>query len=162
MDEELQEVCRELIYHGRHFHPRRDAIVVTKCVNYIKEVASMAGERTSYRSMATAAEEEEPVTDEEYEVENQAPPRRTAAAPRTPARPTTQRTGARPPQKQQQGDGEFITITGLFPTKSGKADTAYIKDDMYEHFKNIRPGDTIGVSMNKKTNRLQLWYIQKG
>jgi hypothetical protein len=114
----------------------------------------MAGERRSYRN-------EEAAPEEEYEGEagypergEQAPaPRRTA--PRPTARPTK-------PATKQQSDGEFVTITGLFPTKSGKADTAFIKPDIFEKIQEIQEGDTIGVSMNTKTNRLQLWYIRKG
>lgn len=162
MDEQLQEVCRELIYHGRYFSPRRDSIAIEKCVNYIKEVARMAGERQSYRSAAPVPEEE-PMTDEEYEQEAQAPPRRSAPlarpAPRTAAPP---RGGYDNKTARGNQDGEFITITGLFPTKSGKADTAFVKPDILAHLRDIQEGDAIGVSMNKKTNRLQLWYIRKG
>lgn len=59
--------------------------------------------------------------------------------------------------------GEFVPITGLFPSKSGKADTAFIKpgSGIIEKLHDIREGDTIGVSMNQKTHRLMLWFIAK-
>jgi hypothetical protein len=108
----------------------------------------MAGERRSYRNEEAAPEEEE------YAEDAPAPaPRRTAPRPAT-------RTAK--PAPKQQSDGEFVTITGLFPTKSGKADTAFVKPDIFDKIQEIQEGDTIGVSMNTKTNRLQLWYIRKG
>jgi len=33
--EAVREVVISLIYHGRHFHPSRDAIVVKKAVEYL-------------------------------------------------------------------------------------------------------------------------------
>lgn len=108
-------------------------------------------ERRSYRN-----EEAEPEVEEE-DVDETPVPRRTT--PRPAARPTAKPTRSAP---KQQTDGEFVTITGLFPTKSGKADTAFIKPDIFDKLQEIQEGDTIGVSMNTKTNRLQLWYIRKG
>lgn len=31
----LTDLCNSLIYHGRHFHKKRDKIVVEKAVEYI-------------------------------------------------------------------------------------------------------------------------------
>lgn len=146
---------------------------VVKYSQFIKEVVSMAGpERKSYRSAAPTppAEPEEEVYEDE-EVQEETPPVRRAtptravsvsrgtAPSRTPSRPSGGGNYGRGGQSQ---DGTYVTVTGLFPTKSGKADTAFVKDDMYELLQGIKPGDTIGVSMNQKTNRLQFWYITKG
>ncbi len=38
MDKKIEEVLRALIYHGRHFSPKRDEVVVRKTIDYIKEV----------------------------------------------------------------------------------------------------------------------------
>ncbi len=32
---DLEEVVRSLIYHGRHFSPKRDMIVTKKSIDYI-------------------------------------------------------------------------------------------------------------------------------
>lgn len=133
--------------------------------------------RQSYRSAAPvpAAEQEsyeDTPVDDEYEQAAQAPQRATTLArgvptsrgpaPRnTPSRPASSGSYGRSGGSSAQSDGKFITITGLFPTKSGKADTAFVKDDIFEQLQRIQPGDTIGVSVNQKTNRLQLWYITK-
>jgi hypothetical protein len=39
MRAKLEEVCRELIHHGRHFSPHRDAVVIRKCADYLAELA---------------------------------------------------------------------------------------------------------------------------
>jgi hypothetical protein len=52
-------------------------------------------------------------------------------------------------------------ITGLFPSKSGKADTAFVKEEIFDALQGVQEGDTIGVSTNQKTGRLSLWYISK-
>lgn len=38
MDEQLLEVIRSLIYHGRHFSPSRDAVVIRKSLDRIYDV----------------------------------------------------------------------------------------------------------------------------
>lgn len=38
LKKKLEEVCRSLIYHGRHFRSHSDAIVIRKAVEYINEV----------------------------------------------------------------------------------------------------------------------------
>jgi len=38
VEEEVKEVVRELIYHGRHFASHRDEVVVRKCVERLKEL----------------------------------------------------------------------------------------------------------------------------
>jgi hypothetical protein len=64
--------------------------------------------------------------------------------------------------RNQQGDGEFIMITGLFPSKSGTSDIAFVKKEIADKLNDIREGDTIGININKKSQRPQLWYIRKG
>lgn len=61
----------------------------------------------------------------------------------------------------QQGDGEFTIITGLFRSKSGKADTVFVTDDIAAKLAQVKPGDTLGVSMSTKADRLTLWFINK-
>ena len=41
--ESIEEVCRSLIYHGRHFSPKRDAIVIQKSIDRITQLFSFEG-----------------------------------------------------------------------------------------------------------------------
>ena len=96
----------------------------------------MTTERRSYRQQTTAA-----------------------PAPEREAAPTRQAA----PRQQQQSRGSnsnFKTITGLFLAKSGKADTVFVTPEIAEKLHAIQPGDTLGVSINQKTNRPALWYIE--
>ncbi len=34
-EEALKELCSNLIYHGRHFNPKRDSVVIMKSVDYL-------------------------------------------------------------------------------------------------------------------------------
>lgn len=65
----------------------------------------------------------------------------------------------RPRRTQTSGDSKFINITGLFPSKSGKADTVFLTEQHCDILASLRPGDVIGVSMSQKTQKLSLWAI---
>jgi hypothetical protein len=67
----------------------------------------------------------------------------------------------RPEQAPEQKKGTFIPISGLFRSKSGKADTVFVTEAIVTELQNIRPGDTLGISTNAKTKRPMLWYIAK-
>lgn len=76
--------------------------------------------------------------------------------------PEPARTPERAPEPAPEQKGTFVPITGLFPSKSGKADTVFIKDEeILKKLRDIRIGDTLGVSVNSKTKRLMLWFIAK-
>lgn len=62
----------------------------------------------------------------------------------------------------QQQDGKYVSITGLFPAKSGSSDIAFVKQEIADILHDIQEGDTIGVSMSEKTGRPVLWVIMKG
>lgn len=76
-----------------------------------------------------------------------------------------ERTSETPSQGEGRpsNDGTFILITQLFPSKSGKADTVFIKSgsDIIKKLGDVREGDTLGVSVSKKNQRLMLWFIAK-
>ena len=71
--------------------------------------------------------------------------------------------GRNPEPRQSQGnsDGDFVNITGLFPSKSGKADNVVVTPAICDILNQIQPGDILGVSEMKKTKRLSLWFIKK-
>lgn len=43
----IEEVCRELIYHGRHwrFNKYKDELVIRKCADYLEKLAVEGGEK---------------------------------------------------------------------------------------------------------------------
>lgn len=86
------------------------------------------------------------------------------SVPQREERPTPQKfpgsTGRGSYPKRGGGDNsQYINITGLFTSKSGKADTAFLNEEMCDKLQSLKPGDVIGVSTNKKTGRLALWAI---
>jgi hypothetical protein len=101
--------------------------------NSIKPIKGerMAETRRSYRTTAVEEPEQE----------------------RTPAPPREEK------PKKTEGNSQYINITGLFPSKSGKADTVFLTAEHCEALKALKPGDVLGVSVNKKTQRLALWAI---
>lgn len=62
--------------------------------------------------------------------------------------------------QNSRGDSKFINITGLFKSKSGKADTVFVTEAIEDILHSIQPGDTLGVSENQKNGNLQLWFIK--
>jgi hypothetical protein len=62
---------------------------------------------------------------------------------------------------REQGDSKFVNITGLFPSKSGKADTVFVTEAIEGLLHEIRPGDLLGISENQTSHRIQMWYIRK-
>jgi len=40
MEEKIVEVIKSLIYHGRHFSPKRDDIVIQKALEYLVQLLS--------------------------------------------------------------------------------------------------------------------------
>jgi hypothetical protein len=97
-------------------------------------------ERRSYRPAAT----EKPVREERETVEEKQP--HVAA-------------GKLAPQEEQRGDSKFKNITGLFRSKSGKADTVFVTEAIYAALQSIQVNDVLGVSQNSKNGNLQMWYI---
>jgi hypothetical protein len=81
--------------------------------------------------------------------------REAAPSPVAPSREPARETA--PEQKK----GTFVTITGLFKAKSGKADTVFVTEAIVEALQQIQPGDTLGVSPNKTTGRPSLGDIQQ-
>jgi hypothetical protein len=65
-----------------------------------------------------------------------------------------------PAPKKEFEKTKSVNVTGFFPSKSGLCDTVFVTDKIAEELHKIQPGDTLGVSENKKTNRLQLFYYE--
>jgi len=61
------------------------------------------------------------------------------------------------PKKQEES--KFIYITGFFPSKSGKADTVFLTEEIVAKLHECKAGDTLGISEQKKTGRIGLWYV---
>lgn len=64
---------------------------------------------------------------------------------------------------EAQGDGKssFVNVTGLFRSKSGKADTVFVTEEIIDKFASMAVGDVLGVSENVNNGNLQIWYIVK-
>jgi hypothetical protein len=91
------------------------------------------------------------------------PPQEEKQAVETPAATPAPPVVATPESPTDRGEGKskFVNITGLFRTKSGKADTIFLTEQMCDMLYAVQPGDVLGVSENAKNGRLQLWYIPK-
>ena len=70
---------------------------------------------------------------------------------------------AETPAKKSYGDGtsSFVNVTGLFRSKSGKADTVFVNEEIMEKLSKMSIGDVLGVSENVNNGNLQIWYIVK-
>jgi GTP-dependent phosphoenolpyruvate carboxykinase len=55
------------------------------------------------------------------------------------------------PQPQQR-ENKFIYITGFFPSKSGKADTVFINEDILAKLQVLKIGDLLSLSEQKNGN----------
>lgn len=64
------------------------------------------------------------------------------------------------PRKQEQGKSNFIYITGFFPSKSGKADTVFITDEILEKLQTLKVGDLLSLSEQKNGN-IGMSYLPK-
>lgn len=58
-------------------------------------------------------------------------------------------------RKGKGGDSDFIHVTGLFKSDSGKSWTVFIKDDMLEKLQDLEEDDLLGVS--KSDYGMSLW-----
>lgn len=64
----------------------------------------------------------------------------------------TQQKQSFPPKKKEQGESKFIYITGFFPSKSGKADTVFITEEILEKLQVLKVGDLLSLSAQKNGN----------
>lgn len=89
---------------------------------------------------------------------NTTPPARTATPRAAAPAPTP---APAPEEKANGGESNFVSVSSFFPSKSGKAETFFVKPDMLEKLADLREGDIVGISQNAKSGRTMLWYIRK-
>jgi len=65
-------------------------------------------------------------------------------------------------RKEPAADGDFINLGSFYPSRSGKAQTFFVKPETAEKLKEIAEGDVIGISNSEKSGRVSLWTIRKG
>jgi len=54
--------------------------------------------------------------------------------------------------KKEGNTSKFIYITGFFPSKSGKADTVFINEEILEKLQVLKVGDLLSLSAQKNGN----------